>query len=182
MELGSLTTISGGAILGRERWHRQCAGCAGVDAVRWWDGRRLSAWISGIRRGRIEVPVLASCTVETITVQAASLSLPDLSDIDGSNITVSAGSHLTLPAVTTDNGFTSETIEATGAGSELTLPALSSITGEGNGGCSYAQIRGVVRRRRGASGADEISGPAILLQSDGTGSVLDAPALTQCVW
>ena len=95
------------------------------------------------------------------------------------DITVSAGSHLTLPAVTTDNGFTSETIEATGAGSMLTLPALSSITGEGNGCCSYAQFEALAGGDVELPALTQISGPAILLESNGSGSVLDAPALTQ---
>ena len=100
VELGSLTTISGGAI-----WVESDGTGSVLDAPALTSatGGMEGGYRHGFQAsdgGTLMLPVMASCTVQTITVQGASLSLPDLSDIDGSSITVSAGSHLTLPAVT----------------------------------------------------------------------------------
>ena len=180
MELGSLTTISGGAI-----WVESDGTGSVLDAPALTSatGGMEGGYQHGFQAsdgGTLKLPVMASCTVETITVQGASLSLPDLSDIDGSSITVSAGSHLTLPAVTSYTGATTnaQTIEATGTGSELSLPALTTITGGGNGGNSYAQFEALSGGDVELGSLTTISGGAIWVESDGTGSVLDAPALT----
>ena len=60
----------------------------------------------------------------------------------------------------------------------LSLPALTTITGGGNGGCSYAQFEALSGGDVELRSLTTISGGAIWVESDGTGSVLDAPVLT----
>ncbi len=59
-------------------------------------------------------------------------SLPGLTDVDASNLTVQSGGSLSLPAVASYTG-NSDTLEATGTGSLLALASLTSVTGTGGG-------------------------------------------------
>ena len=107
------------------------------------------AGLSATQGGRIDVGALTSPSGLTLTVDSSSgfptdqiTSLtnsnldvtggaPDfsaLSDIDGSNITISGGAIFDAPMVAAYSG-SSTTLEATGTGSVLELPRLASVTG-----------------------------------------------------
>ena len=71
---------------------------------------------------------LSSFTDGTLNVSGGTPGFSNLSDVDGSSITVSGGATLSLPLVT---GYTGSgtTLEATGTGSTLDLPNLTGYAG-----------------------------------------------------
>ena len=71
---------------------------------------------------------ITSFTNGTLNVSGGTPSFAALSDVDGSNITVSGGATLSLPLVTGYTG-SSTTLEATGTGSALDLSNLTSYAG-----------------------------------------------------
>ena len=179
--LSGLTAISGPAV-----WVESDGTGSTVDAPLLvnFQGTTGKAYTSGFQAsngGTLRLPVLASCTEGTITVQLASLSLPDLSDIDDSSVLVAPGTQLTLPMVASYTGSVNHTtnIQVTGPNSLLSLPDLASVTGGAGDCCSSTQFPEGTRGEQDLElpALAKISGPSVSVESDGTGSKLDAPAL-----
>ena len=85
--------------------------------------------------GTILTPLLTTFDNGSISVDDATPSLPDLTNIDGSSVTVSGGSSLTLAGITsyTNANLNSTTLEASGTSltdtaSSLTLTNLATIS------------------------------------------------------
>ena len=89
------------------------------------------------------------------------------------------GATLSLPGLTgyTGNGG-STTLEATGAGTALTLANLSSVTQDANNYQAQTQFEALAGGTVTLSALKTINTGTVILESDGTGSVLNVPALT----
>ncbi len=70
------------------------------------------------------------------------------------------------------------TLEATGAGSTLTLANLASVTQPGNSYAEQAQFEALAGGTVNLSALKTIDTGTVVLESDGTGSVLNLGALT----
>ena len=103
-----------------------------------------------------------------------------LTSFDSANITVSGGASLSLPGVTsyTGNDVTT-TLEATGTGSSLTLANLATVTEAFNSYPAWTNSRPSPAARVTLSALKTINTGTVMLESDGTGSVLNVPALDQ---
>jgi RHS repeat-associated protein len=179
LELPHLTQISGPAV-----WVESDGSGSTLDApvLASAQGTSGKAYISGFQDsdgGTLLLPLLASCTQGTITVQAATLSLPELSDIDDSSVLVSPGTQLTLKKVTSYTGSVNQTtnLQVTGPDSLLSLPKLSSITGAAGDCCSSTQVQALAGGDLELPALTGISGPAVSVESNGSGSTLDVPSL-----
>jgi hypothetical protein len=109
LELPALTQISGGAIWLESDGTGSVLDAPDLASMQGVGEGGQSHGFQASNGGSLDLPLLATCTDETIVAQGAALSLPDVSDIDGSGIMVSSGSQLSLPAVTSYNGSTSDT-------------------------------------------------------------------------
>ena len=121
-----------------------------------------------------------SFTQGTLSLSSGTLSMPALTDADGSSFLVSGGASLTLPVLTSYTGIlgNTDTLQATGTGSLLSLPTLATITEDTTNGYSWTQIKALAGGSVSLPALPQISGGPVLLESDGTGSQLDVPALT----
>ncbi len=124
-----------------------------------------------------------------LSVDAATLSVPSLADIDGSNLLVTGGGTLALPAVTSYTNTTTgndqtRTLSASGAGSTLDLHNVVTITN----GMNYNAHLAISATGGGTidlSGATAIIDPdagnesyrTIDITADGDGSTIDLSAL-----
>src|SRR5262249_19584285 len=82
--------------------------------------------------GTLPLDQLTSVTVCSLTVNGASDTLPNLTDIEGSNLDVQGGGSLSLPGVTTydnNNSTYSNAFQTEDPNSKLSLPKLGTITG-----------------------------------------------------
>ena len=135
------------------------------------------------QEGQIESPSLTSIYDTTVTQNGGSLSFPDVTSIDGSNIYVSGGASLTIPGVTeyTGGAGSSTTLEASGAGSLLNLPNLTTWEGSvyccGNGG-AFDQVSALAGGEVSLADLTTDNGGATRILAQGTGSVIDLSALT----
>ncbi len=122
------------------------------------------------------MPDVATFDAGTIVDQGATLNLPVLGNIDGSSVLVSSGSQLSLPALLTFSGGVNytDTLQATGTGSRLSLPALTTVTGDTSAYASRTASAGGLRRRRRAAQVDDNHRRPGTLESDGSGSKLNA--------
>ncbi|MGD9723817.1 MAG: beta strand repeat-containing protein [Pirellulales bacterium] len=126
--------------------------------------------------GALVAPLLTNYNGGTISVESQSVSLSQLTNIDGSRLVADANGILTLPNVTSytvpASGFA--LFEADGANAKLDLTSITSIT----------NTTGSVDINALAGGTIELDGLATLaardidLQSDGPGSTLNLSALT----
>jgi len=129
--------------------------------------------------GTLATDQWTSLTSSTLTIEGGSYSFPGLTDIDSSNVSVEADASLTLPAVTSytgRNNFATTTLQASGANSVLSLPDLTSIAVQ----ATYPEQVNVQ-----ASSGGDVSLPmltqvaaSLVVQSTGSGSVVDLSALT----
>ena len=75
---------------------------------------------------------ITSFVNSTLNLSAGTPSFADLSNLNGSNVTVSGGANLTMPVLTSYIGlpanYVTTTLEATGAGSILNLPILTTLS------------------------------------------------------
>ncbi|MFI5457017.1 MAG: RHS repeat-associated core domain-containing protein, partial [Isosphaerales bacterium] len=125
---------------------------------------------------------LTSFTNGSLTVDGATVTAPNLTDIDGSSIYVQNGGSLTLAGVTTysdSTNYDNRYLEATGAGSILSLPKLGAITWTG-----YDQLLTIQ-----ATSGGQVDLPALTsmtttggyseftIDANGTGSLIDLSAL-----
>jgi RHS repeat-associated protein len=177
VELPALAQIGGPSV-----WVESDGSDSKLDApalVRVQGANRYTSEIKASNGGDLMLPVLASCTAGTIAVDAASLSLPDLSDIDESSVLVSPGTQLTLPLVTSYTGVVNVTtyLQVTGPNSVLSLPALATITGAAGDCCSSTQVQALAGGHLELPALAQIGGPSVWVESDGGGSTLDVPDL-----
>src|SRR5262249_15045298 len=105
--------------------------------------------------------------------------LPALTSADYSSFVVSGGSSVTVSAITSYSG--NGTLEATGTGSILSLPNLTSITvGVGPGFNPNPAL--LVEAGAGGSvklaALTQIGGGSVVLEADGSNSLLNLSALT----
>ena len=70
------------------------------------------------------------------------------------------------------------TLEATGAGSSLTLASLATVTEAFNGYPAWTEFEALAGGTVTLSALQTIDTGTVVLESDGTGSVLNVPALT----
>jgi RHS repeat-associated protein len=122
---------------------------------------------------------LSSFVGGSISIDGGSPRFSGLTSFNGSDITVSGGGTVSLPAVTgyTGNGNTT-TLEATGAGSTLTLPNLATVTEGANNYPAATQFEALAGGSLTLPALKTINTGTVVLESDGTNSLLDLPALT----
>src|SRR5208337_4924208 len=109
----------------------------------------------------------------SVTVSdTASISLGQISNINGSSVIVQAGAVLSLAGVTSYQAPGFVTLEATGAGSELDLPNLTSVSDTSYSDAIQALDGGTVNLISLASMTANVN-----LEAQGQGSVLNIPAL-----
>ncbi len=128
--------------------------------------------------GTISTSQIVSFTGGTLTVSGGTPSFSSLADIDGSNFQVSGGATLSLPAATSYSLTGSATFEATGTGSELSLANLTSISVGTSDYAEQAQFMALAGGTVTLSSLAQIDTGPVVLESDGTGSVLNVPSLT----
>ncbi len=130
--------------------------------------------------GTITTNQIMTFTAGTLTVSGGvNLTMPALTNIDDSDFLVGGGAKLTLSIVTQYNGGTgdTDTLQATGSGSELSLPKLASIIGEPNYLYSWTQAEALAGGDVELPVLTQITGGPVLVESDGSGSLLDVPQL-----
>ncbi len=131
---------------------------------------------------------LTSLTNGSLTLEGGTYSLPGLTDLDGSNLTVENAGSLTLPKLAIYHGstasfYSSNAFEATGASSSLSLPVLATIitTNQYYGLTIEAQSGGSVSLPELTALNNSVSDAQVNLQSQGTGSVIDVSRLTTLI-
>jgi hypothetical protein len=128
--------------------------------------------------GTIDVPKMTNIFDSSILVNAASLTLAALSNIDGSSLNVRGGGTFTLPAVGNFSGTTSiqPIWEASGAGSVLSLLGLTNLVGNFN--AVQMQINAESGGEVLLNNLQAIDSGYIQFLSDGTGSSINLTGLT----
>jgi RHS repeat-associated protein len=123
---------------------------------------------------------LTSYTNGTLTLSGGSLTLAGLTNLNGASVTVSSGATLSLPGVSSYTGLirNTTTLEATGTGSSLTLAGLTSLTVDTTQYGSATQLEALAGGTLNAPLLTSIDTGTVDLESDGTGSMLNLPALT----
>ena len=131
---------------------------------------------------------LTSLTNSSLTLEGGTYSLPGLTDLDGSNLTVEDAGSLSLPKLAIYHGstasfYSSNSFEATGASSSLSLPILATIitTNQYYGLTIEAQSGGSVSLPALTVLSNSVSDTQVSLQSQGTGSVIDVSSLTTLI-
>jgi hypothetical protein len=107
-----------------------------------------------------------------VSVGSASISAANLIAEAGANITVSG-----LTTYTGVSGFLSNTLEATGTDSSLTLQNLTTLNSLNSNNEAYVQIEALAGGLVDVSKLGQIDTGQVLLESDGTGSVLNLGSL-----
>ncbi|MFI5460129.1 MAG: RHS repeat-associated core domain-containing protein [Isosphaerales bacterium] len=131
--------------------------------------------------GTVNDSSLASLSNVNLNVAGTgeNLTLGSLTSYNTGNITVSGGATLSLPGVTSYTGNTlTTTLEATGAGSSLTLANLASVTEGANNYAAQTQFEALAGGTVTLSSLKTINTGTVVLESDGTGSVLNVGVLT----
>ena len=131
--------------------------------------------------GTVDVNSLASLSSVNLNLvgTAADLMIGGLTAYNSANITVSGGASLSLPGVTSyaGNDMTT-TLEATGAGSSLSLADLATVTEAFNGYPAWTEFEALAGGSVTMSSLQTIDTGTVVLEGDGTGSILNVPALT----
>ncbi len=131
--------------------------------------------------GTVSLPVLADGYNSSFKVSgAATVTLPDLSDGDDTTFLVSGGASVTLPVLTSYTGPANagNTLEATGTGSVLSLPDLTTITEDTTEYGSYTNVEALAGGSVQLPSLAQIGDGPVVLESEGSGSQLNVPALT----
>ena len=115
----------------------------------------------------------------TVAGPGENLTLGSVTSFNSGNIAVSGGASLSLPGVTSYTGNTgATTLEATGTGSVLTLAHLTSVTQTANNYPAQTNFEALAGGTVTLSGLTTINTGTVVLEADGTASVLNVPALT----
>ena len=131
--------------------------------------------------GTVDDSSLASLSNVNLNVAGSSedLTLAGLTSFSSGNITVSGGATLGLPGITSYTGnATTTTLEATGTGSTLDLANLASVTQPGNSYADQVQLEALAGGTVNLPALKTINTGTVVLESDGTGSMLNVAALT----
>jgi hypothetical protein len=130
--------------------------------------------------GAVDISGLTSLSNVNLSVTGTGedLVLGGLTSFDGGNITVSGGASLSLPGVTSYASDGAPTLEATGTGSVLTLANLASVTEGSNAYQATTQIEALAGATVTLPALQAINTGSLYLESEGTGSALNVPALT----
>ncbi len=122
---------------------------------------------------------LASYDGGTITINGGSPNFSGLTSFNSGNITVSGGATLSLPGVTsyTGNGR-HDHAGGDRRGSTLTLANLASVTEGSSSYPAQTQFEALAGGTVTLSALQTINTGTVVLESDGTGSVLNVAALT----
>ena len=127
---------------------------------------------------------ITSYTEGTLTLTGGTLNWSSLTDIDGSSFLVSGGATLTLSGAASYAGWVNETgtFEATGANTELSLPNLTQLTPDNTAINSFIEIEARAGGNLNLPLLPSIVGGPVLLESDGSNSILNLPDLTSFVY
>ncbi len=180
VELPALTTITGGPVALESDGSGSKLNAPLLTSVTGHAGQQSSSTLQASNSGSLLVPEVATFDAGTIVDQGATLNLPVLATIDGSSVLVSSGSQLSLPALLTFSGGVNytDTLQATGTGSRLSLPALTKVTEDTSAYGSLTQVQAVSGGDVELPALTTITGGPVALESDGSGSKLNAPLLT----
>ena len=128
--------------------------------------------------GTISTSQITSYTNGVMTVSGGTPSFSNLSDGNGSSFLVSGGATLSLPELTTYSLTQDSTFEATGTGSILSLANLNSVTVDTSNSGELAAFAALAGGKVTLSSLAQLDTGPVVLESDGTGSVLNVSALT----
>lgn len=170
IDISSLTNLDGGG---------------GMGIQQSGNGRILDGSLTSLNSVSFEIDgtdshvadAWTSFTRGTVTVSGGSFNLPQLTNVDNSNILVRSGGHLTLPNVI--GAVTGGNFQADGAGSLLNVAHLTSadIT-VGNGAVAVLPLLATGTVTVGAGGQAQLQGDLLSLPADGTsGGVVDVPQI-----
>src|SRR5262249_13599367 len=120
----------------------------------------------------------------SVAISGRAYDFSGLTSLDGQSVLVSGGISQTLPGVASLRPGWQGALQASGAGSVLALPNLTAVTENGTFQWLdlFALSGGTVRLAQLANLSDapnNLAYSGFTLKSDGTGSLLDLPALTQ---
>jgi hypothetical protein len=118
---------------------------------------------------------ITSLTDSSLTVTGGSPSFAALNDLDNSNVLVSNGAQVSMPALTSythNNAANAVTLEATGTGSTLTLANLAGLT-LGTSFLTEVNIEALAGGNVILPGLAQINTGPVQLISDGASSVLN---------
>ena len=128
--------------------------------------------------GTLEDANVATITQGTINVSSGSVTLSKLTDIDESDVYVSGGGSLSLPAVTgynNVNNYYTTYLQSSGTGSSLTLAALTGFTGTTN---SDVEIKALAGGQLSFPAATSATSNDLWFIADGASSLLNLAAMT----
>ena len=134
----------------------------------------------------------------SIDVTAGACTLPQVTDLDNSQLEVGGGGSLTLPKLSSYTNASNTDFLVTDSGSTLRLPALASLSDSSDlsieaqnggqidlaaltsitGGDQGTQFEAMSGGTLSLSALEQLAGNSVTLTSDGTGSVLSVPSLT----
>jgi hypothetical protein len=121
-------------------------------------------------------------TAGTLTANGYGISVAaaGTTTISGSSLYAEGGATLSLPGLTSYTGSTGQTttLEATGAISTLNLANLTSVTVDTSTYYSATEFEALAGGTVNLSGLTQLNTGIVVLESDGTGSVLNISALT----
>ena len=138
------------------------------------------AELSQTNGGTILDGKLTTLNAVTLVVGAETVTLPGLTDIDGSNVTVENGGSLTLSGITSyanpNSGGDETTLQATGANSTLSLPKLTAF-GTLNSDLTVEALEGGQTLLPSLTSISA-NPNNVLIEADGTNTEIDVSALT----
>jgi hypothetical protein len=120
----------------------------------------------------------------TATISGGTHAFTNLANIEGSSFAVSGGAQVLLPAVTGEIHTWNGSLAASGSGSTLVLPALTSIAVDSSGRLGIGAAAGgqiqlpALTAIRSTGSEASIVNNGFGFGADGTGSVINVPALT----
>ena len=122
---------------------------------------------------------ITSYTGGSISVSGGSPSFANLATFTSSNITVSGGGTVSLPKVTSYTGSGGNNVfEATGTNSSLNLANLATVTESSNAYQAQVMFEALAGGTVSVSTLKTIDTGTVVLEADGSSSVLDVSALT----
>ena len=180
VQLAALAQVSYGPVLLESDGSGSQLNVSALASFQGRDGDGNGSTLQASNGGTILDASLATFTQATLPLASGTVSLPLVTDADGSNFLVSGGASLTLPGVTSYTGVvgTSDTLQATGGGSVLSLPKLTTITEDTSNGNSWTRIQALAGATVSLPVLPQISSGPVLLESDGSGSQLAVPVMT----
>ena len=139
------------------------------------DGADPSLQISN--GGTLQADALTSMIGVNLTQIGGMLSLPDLTNVDASNVAVSGLGTLTLSGVTTYNAPNGSTLlKATGMGSALSLPNLGGVSVGTSAYGNRVQVQALAGGSVSLSSLAQVNTGPVQFETDGTNSILHISA------